>query len=58
MKRITPAFVTLLMLVVVGLLIGVYLVKSLWANEELAGIEEARYIPMAVADLEPGTLIT
>lgn len=58
MKRITPAFVTLLMLVVVGLLIGVYVVKNLWAAEEPPAVAETRLVPMPIADLEPGTLIT
>ncbi len=58
MKRITPAFVTLLMLVVVGLLIGVYIVKNLWAQEEVAPVAETRLVPMPTSDLEPGTLIT
>lgn len=58
MKRITPAFVTLLMLVVVGLLIGVYIVKNLWAEEEPPAVAETRLVPMPIADLEPGTLIT
>ncbi|MCA9070060.1 MAG: Flp pilus assembly protein CpaB [Planctomycetaceae bacterium] len=58
MKRITPAFVTLLMLVVVGLLIGVYVVKNLWAEEEPTVVAESRLVPMPIADLAPGTLIT
>ena len=58
MKRLTPAFVTLLMLVVVGLLIGAYVVKTLFAAEEPPAVAETRLIPMPTADLEPGTLIT
>lgn len=58
MKRLTPAFVTLLMLVVVGLLIGAYVVKTLFANEEPPAVAESRLIPMPTSDLEPGTLIT
>jgi pilus assembly protein CpaB len=57
-KRLTPAFVTLLMLVVVGLLIGAYVVKTLFANEEPPAVAETRLIPMPTSDLEPGTLIT
>lgn len=58
MKRLTPAFVTLLMLVVVGLLIGAYVVKTLMASEEPPAVPETRLIPMPTSDLEPGTLIT
>lgn len=58
MKRLTPAFVTLLMLVVVGLLIGAYVFKTLMATEESPAVAETRLIPMPTSDLEPGTLIT
>ena len=58
MKRLTPAFVTLLMLGVVGLLIGAYVVKNLWAKEEPPAAPERRLVPMPIADLEPGTLLT
>lgn len=46
------------MLVVVGLLIGAYVVKTLFANEEPPAVAESRLIPMPTSDLEPGTLIT
>jgi pilus assembly protein CpaB len=46
------------MLAVFGLLIGAYVVKNLWADEEAPLAPESRLIPMATADLEPGTLIT
>lgn len=58
MKKLTPAFVTLIMLLVVGLLIGLYVFKTLWATEETAPEADMRAIPMATVDLEPGTVIT
>ncbi len=57
-KKLTPALVTLLMLGVVGLLIGVYIFKKLTASEPVADAPRTRNVPMAIADIEPGTLIT
>ena len=57
MKRLTPAFVTFLMLIAFAALVGAYIVKTLGAKEEPATIVETRLIPMPIADLEPGTLI-
>jgi pilus assembly protein CpaB len=39
-------------------LIGAYVVKTLFANEEPPAVAETRLIPMPTSDLEPGTLIT
>jgi pilus assembly protein CpaB len=56
-KRLTPAFLTILMLGVVGLLVLGYVAKRMFAQEE-APPEERINVPMALADLPPGTLIT
>ncbi|WP_166825019.1 Flp pilus assembly protein CpaB [Thalassoroseus pseudoceratinae] len=58
MKKLTPALVTLLMLGVVGLLIGVYIFKKLTAGDDVAEAPRTRNVPMAIADIESGTLIT
>lgn len=58
MKKLTPALVTLLMLGVVGLLIGVYIFKKLTASEAVAEAPRTRNVPMAIADISPGTMIT
>ncbi len=57
MKRLTPAFLTILMLGVVGLLVLGYVAKRMFAQEE-APPEERINVPMALADLPPGTMIT
>lgn len=56
--RITPAIITLIMLLIVGALIAAYVVKGLFATEEKAPEVQTRLIPMALQDLEPGTMIT
>lgn len=58
MKILTPARVTLLMLLVVGGLVGAYVAKGLFAADEAPVKVETRAVPMAVADLKPGTVIT
>jgi len=58
MQRLTPAKVTLLMLITVGGLITAYISKELLALDASAPIVERRNIPMAIADLKPGTVIT
>ena len=58
MKSLTPVSVTLMMFVVVGLLVAAYFVKSLLATKEPPPRVETRNVPMAVADLEPGTVVT
>ncbi len=58
MKFLTPAFVTLAMLVVVGLLIGGYFIKSLLAVDEKPAGPTTENVPMAMVDIPAGTLIT
>jgi pilus assembly protein CpaB len=58
MKRLTPAALTMMMFGVVGLLVVAYIAKSLLAVEEKKPEVAMRNIPMAVADIEPGTVIT
>lgn len=59
MRNLTPAKVTILMLVVVALLVTAYIGKRLIATEEKPPERpQTRNVPMAVADLEPGTVIT
>lgn len=57
MKFLTPARVTLLMLLVVGGLIAAYVAKNLWAGEEPVPAE-TRAVPMPVNAIPAGTLIT
>lgn len=58
MKSLTPARITLMMLVVVGGLIAAYVAKGLLATEQAAPEVEMRNVPMAIADLPPGTVVT
>lgn len=58
MRRLTPALLTLVMFGVVGLLVVAYIGKSLLAREETKPVIATRNVPMAVSDIEPGTLIT
>lgn len=58
MKRLTPAALTMLMLVVVGLLVVGYVAKNLLARDEAPPSDPILTVPMALADLEPGTVIT
>jgi pilus assembly protein CpaB len=58
MKRLTPASLTLLMLGVVGLLVVGYIAKNLLAREDAAPEDPILSIPMALSDMEPGTIIT
>lgn len=57
MRFLTPAMLTIVLLFVVGGLVVAYVVKSLFAAEPVAAPAPRNY-PMAVADLEPGTVIT
>ena len=57
MRFLTPAMLTIILLLVVAGLVVAYVVKSLFAAEPVARVEPRLY-PMAVADLEPGTVIT
>jgi pilus assembly protein CpaB len=56
-KFLTPAFLTIILLLVVGGLVLAYVVKSLFAAEPEVAVER-RNFPMAIADLEPGTVLT
>lgn len=57
MRFLTPAMLTIILLLVVAGLVIAYVVKSLFAAEPVAAVPPRLY-PMAVADLEPGTTIT
>ena len=58
MKRLTPAALTLLMLAVVGLLVVGYVAKNLLARDVAPPSDPIITVPMALADLEPGTVIS
>lgn len=58
MKRLTPAFLFTLMLVGVGCLVALYAGKKLFARQEVVEAPQADLMPVAVADLPPGTVIT
>lgn len=57
MKRLTPATVTMLMFGVVGCLVVAYVAKGLLAVDAKPPIE-MRNLPMALAEIAPGTVIT
>ena len=57
-KRMSPATLTLLMLLIIGGLVVVYVGKKLLARDEAPPVDQLIDVPMAIADLEPGTLIT
>ena len=56
--KITPATITLIMLLIVGGLIIAYIAKGLWATEKKVATIPTRNVPMAMQDMEPGTVIT
>lgn len=58
MKSLTPAKVSLLMFGVFGILIAAYIGKRLLAGNDEAPPVATRNIPMAISELEPGTLVT
>lgn len=58
MKRLSPATLTLLMLLIIGGLVLVYVGKKLLARDEAPPVDQLIDVPMAIADLEPGTRIT
>lgn len=58
MRRLTPALLTLIMFGVVGLLIAAYVAKNLLAVEEKAPAVDEPLLPMAIADIPAGTLVT
>jgi len=57
-KRLSPATLTLLMLLIIGGLVLVYVGKKLLARDEAPPTDQLIDVPMAIADLEPGTKIT
>lgn len=58
MKRLSPATLTLLMLLIIGGLVLAYVGKKLLARDEAPPVDQLIDVPMAIADLEPGTMIT
>jgi pilus assembly protein CpaB len=64
MRRLTPAGVSTMMVVVVGLLVTAYFAKLMRAEDSrgagspLASTVEFRAVPTAAGPLEPGTVIT
>jgi pilus assembly protein CpaB len=58
MKLLTPARVTLLMLLVVAGLVAAYVAKNLLAAGGAPAKVETRTVPMAISDLKPGTIVT
>jgi pilus assembly protein CpaB len=57
-KRLTPATLFTLMLVGVGCLVAAYAGKKLLARQEVVETQQLDLMPVAVADLPPGTVIT
>ncbi len=58
MKKLTPAKVTMMMFVMVGLLVVAYVAKSLLAVEQVPEAPAMRNIPMAISDIPAGTVVT
>ncbi len=58
MKRLTPAFLFTLMLVGVGGLVVAYAGKKLLARQDVVEAPQLDLMPVPVADLPPGTVIT
>jgi len=57
-RRLTPAFLTLVMFGIVGLLVVGYVAKSMLARDEGPKAATTRNVPMAVSDIPAGTLLT
>lgn len=59
MRILTPARVTVLMLLVVGGLVAFYVAKNVFAADDPTPADsQTRAVPMAVSDLKPGTIVT
>lgn len=58
MRRLSPAFLTMVMLGVVGLLVVLYVGKKLLARDKTPPADPTVSVPMSLTDLEPGTRIT
>ncbi len=56
--KLTPALLTLIMLLVIGGLVAAFVAKRMFATEEVPVVDNRVTIPMALTDLEPGTVIT
>ncbi len=56
--KLTPALLTVMMLLVVGGLVTAFVAKRMLAHEEVVVQEETITVPMALTDLKPGTVIT
>lgn len=58
MRRLTPAMLTMVMFGIVGLLVVAYVAKNLMARDTPAPGPTTRNLPMAIANIPSGTLIT
>ena len=58
MKRLTPAMLTVIMLLFLGGLAIAYIAKNLLARQETVQPERVINVPMSLTDLEPGTRVT
>lgn len=58
MRRLSPAFLTMAMLGVVGLLVVLYIGKKLLARDVTPPADPTVSVPMSLTELEPGTRIT
>lgn len=58
MKRLTPAFLTMVMFGIVGLLVVGYVAKTLLARDSGPQAPTTRNVPMAISDIPAGTLLT
>ncbi len=56
--KLTPALLTVIMLLVVGGLVTAFVAKRMLAHEEVVVPQETITVPMALTDLKPGTVIT
>jgi pilus assembly protein CpaB len=57
-KRLTPAFLTMVMFGIVGLLVVGYVAKTLLARDSGPQAPTTRNVPMAISDIPAGTLLT
>jgi len=57
-RRLSPAFLTMAMLGIVGLLVVAYIGKKLLAREAAPVVDNRISVPMALTDLEPGVRLT
>lgn len=58
MKKLTPAKMTMMMFGFIALLVVAYIGKRMFASTEAPPRPVTRNVPMALANLEPGTMIT